>query len=188
MSCFWSCWSIFNIRYYDSEIQQPSLCNFLDNDNTHTSKIDMGNNNSRHHLRKQSHQEFTLVNSSDTNRSLRLNTDEIHQQYRQIHQLQSSHSSSSSSTDSFSSIQPEKITSIIKEINKEASDPPGFSFNYNLECTFISETSCCICFEDYYDGMTMHMLPCDHIIHQPCLYDWYRRSKTCPMCRQEYPT
>lgn len=60
---------------------------------------------------------------------------------------------------------------------------PGFSFEYTMECTFITDTYCCICFKDYIDGLTMQMLPCNHVIHKDCLSDWYTRSTTCPLCR-----
>ena len=60
---------------------------------------------------------------------------------------------------------------------------PGFSFTYNRCCSFITDTECCICYLDYYDGMIMHMLPCDHVFHIPCLCEWYSKNPSCPMCR-----
>jgi len=59
---------------------------------------------------------------------------------------------------------------------------PGFSFLYN-KCDFITDTYCCICYEDYYEGMPMHMLPCNHILHRACILNWYEKSSTCPICR-----
>lgn len=79
---------------------------------------------------------------------------------------------------------PEKQIEIEKE-NILESLLPGFAFEYTNECTFITETACCICFHDYYDGMIMQMLPCNHVIHKECLSDWYRKSTTCPLCRSD---
>ena len=60
---------------------------------------------------------------------------------------------------------------------------PGFTFEYGSCCEFVTDTECCICFSDYGMGMLMQMLPCNHILHKPCLIEWYRKSPTCPMCR-----
>lgn len=62
----------------------------------------------------------------------------------------------------------------------------GFSFEYNKKYTFLKETECCICFEEYNDGMIMEMLPCNHVIHTKCLHEWYHKSITCPICRHDY--
>lgn len=60
---------------------------------------------------------------------------------------------------------------------------PGCRVVYSDECDFITDTSCCICFEEYYRGMDMQILPCNHIIHRDCLKIWYQRSNICPICR-----
>lgn len=60
---------------------------------------------------------------------------------------------------------------------------PGFSFEYTEKSDFVTEKSCCICFYDYFPGMMMQMLPCNHIIHKLCLQDWFYKSQTCPICR-----
>ena len=62
---------------------------------------------------------------------------------------------------------------------------PGFSFEYNHLCTFITDTYCCICYTDYVDGLIMQMLPCDHVLHKDCLNDWYKKATTCPICRYD---
>lgn len=64
--------------------------------------------------------------------------------------------------------------------------PPGFSFNYEREASnFLREKKCCICFFPYDDDTVLHMLPCNHILHRPCLIEWYQKSATCPLCRQD---
>lgn len=61
---------------------------------------------------------------------------------------------------------------------------PGFAFEYNKGCkNILDDNSCCICYHDYRNGMIMHMLPCNHIIHRKCLYEWCNKSNTCPICR-----
>ena len=60
---------------------------------------------------------------------------------------------------------------------------PGFSFRYNRNAELVTDTSCCICFTDYHDDMIMQMLPCNHILHRECAMNWYRKSRTCPLCR-----
>jgi hypothetical protein len=71
-------------------------------------------------------------------------------------------------------------------VERTLSSLPGFSFLYNPHQDFITESSCCICFRDYYDGVMMQMLPCDHIIHFNCFQDWYHKSPTCPLCRTDF--
>jgi len=60
---------------------------------------------------------------------------------------------------------------------------PGFNFAYDINCTFITDKECCICFKEYHNGMIMHMLHCNHIFHLECLLDWYQKSNECPLCR-----
>lgn len=63
---------------------------------------------------------------------------------------------------------------------------PGFSFKYTKYYTFIQDDECCICSENYYDDMIMHMLPCNHVIHCKCLQEWFQKDPSCPICRQNY--
>lgn len=60
---------------------------------------------------------------------------------------------------------------------------PGFAFEYGPSSDLTNEIECCICAEDYYPGMILQMLPCNHAIHRPCLLAWYQKSTTCPICR-----
>jgi hypothetical protein len=60
---------------------------------------------------------------------------------------------------------------------------PGFSFKLNKYCDFVNDKECCICFIEYYNGIDLHMLPCNHIIHKECIMEWYKKSMSCPLCR-----
>lgn len=62
------------------------------------------------------------------------------------------------------------------------SKTPGFIFEYSPDCDFITDVACCICFEPYYTGMHMQMLPCNHIYHYECIDEWRKKSNTCPIC------
>lgn len=75
--------------------------------------------------------------------------------------------------------QPKTLSNFIEEDNSL----PGFTFEYEIGYDLINEPFCCICFHDYYQGMPLQILPCNHIIHKDCMIDWYKRSKTCPLCR-----
>lgn len=76
-----------------------------------------------------------------------------------------------------------------KIIREQVGELPGFTFEYNKHCNFMAETQCCICFEDYANRTILQMLPCNHVIHYPCMKSWYyTRNKTCPICRYDYST
>ena len=50
--------------------------------------------------------------------------------------------------------------------------------------------SCAICMEDFkQDGDFVAELGCSskHIFHTKCLQGWIKKSKTCPLCREEIP-
>lgn len=55
---------------------------------------------------------------------------------------------------------------------------------YSEWATPDSEKRCPICFEDYEPQEPVLRLPsCAHWFHRPCLVQWLRNSRTCPMCR-----
>lgn len=29
------------------------------------------------------------------------------------------------------------------------------------------------------------MLPCGHMFHAPCVQEWFKRSRECPMCKDD---
>lgn len=49
-------------------------------------------------------------------------------------------------------------------------------------------TSCCICFEDFTNGIIVRETPCKHIFHNHCLMEWVKTkiaAPDCPYCRSE---
>jgi len=51
-----------------------------------------------------------------------------------------------------------------------------------------SNKECCICLDDHEIGETVCRLPCGHIFHRSCVFDWLRKHCTCPSCRYELET
>lgn len=45
------------------------------------------------------------------------------------------------------------------------------------------EQSCSICLDEYKDGGTIELLPCNHFYHSECIGDWFKTDKSCPICR-----
>ena len=45
--------------------------------------------------------------------------------------------------------------------------------------------SCCICLNDIQKGEETVLLPCGHMFHWNCCFDWLKNNNTCPMCRFE---
>lgn len=72
------------------------------------------------------------------------------------------------------------------DVSSKALNPlPGFSFEYVSKYT-VTDAECCICFIEYTEGMILHMLPCEHILHRSCLWEWYQKTSSCPICRRKY--
>ena len=45
--------------------------------------------------------------------------------------------------------------------------------------------SCCICLNDVQKGEETVLLPCGHMFHWNCCFNWLKNNNTCPMCRFE---
>lgn len=192
MNCLWNCY-----------------CGFFVNNNNHIQN-DMGNINgcySKEHSEDrtrssaQSHEEFVLIDSPNNSRSSQgVSVPAISRDSR-THSVVTISDSSPVGTGSilnpvpiaapYLSQMPRLLESqlqnsmLISSTNQGTISVslPGFSFNYSNECSFITETECCICFERYQDKMIMQMLPCNHIFHYNCLWKWYQIETICPMCR-----
>ena len=41
---------------------------------------------------------------------------------------------------------------------------------------------CVICLEDYCVGDIIIFFPCRHSFHKKCIYNWFQRKETCPLC------
>lgn len=44
---------------------------------------------------------------------------------------------------------------------------------------------CCICTDKFDANKRIKRTPCQHVFHKECLEDWLKRSKTCPLCRND---
>ncbi|KAJ8762377.1 hypothetical protein K2173_007535 [Erythroxylum novogranatense] len=42
---------------------------------------------------------------------------------------------------------------------------------------------CVICLEDFSGDQFLTKMPCSHVFHQSCIFDWLERSNACPLCR-----
>jgi len=47
------------------------------------------------------------------------------------------------------------------------------------------EKACSVCLEDLLEDEVVRRLRCDHIFHIPCVDNWLRENKTCPVCKVE---
>lgn len=43
---------------------------------------------------------------------------------------------------------------------------------------------CIICFDPFEDLLTKVVLKCNHKFHENCLFSWFQKKMTCPMCRR----
>jgi hypothetical protein len=48
------------------------------------------------------------------------------------------------------------------------------------------EEKCVICLESFAIGDSGRILYCNHIFHKICIEKWFRSSKACPICQQEF--
>jgi len=44
------------------------------------------------------------------------------------------------------------------------------------------QCSCAVCLSDFEEGDVLRRLPCGHKFHRPCIDQWLRRNKVCPLC------
>ena len=63
---------------------------------------------------------------------------------------------------------------------------------YSLESVIESNTqitkenkNCIICLIDLNVGDRVIILPCFHMFHKECINDWFKKDKTCPLCKLE---
>uniref|UniRef100_A0A0A8ZD86 RING-type domain-containing protein n=1 Tax=Arundo donax TaxID=35708 RepID=A0A0A8ZD86_ARUDO len=50
------------------------------------------------------------------------------------------------------------------------------------------EENCALCLEDFKEGDKLRMMPCSHIFHQPCIFDWLLINRLCRICRFVMPS
>ena len=46
------------------------------------------------------------------------------------------------------------------------------------------EEDCAICPDKLNNGEEIMYLPCAHVFHKKCIKEWFKRSNTCPCCRE----
>jgi Ring finger domain len=47
---------------------------------------------------------------------------------------------------------------------------------------------CCICMEEFNRQDVAVEAKCRHIFHKPCMREWLRQARTCPVCRDDIPS
>ena len=46
--------------------------------------------------------------------------------------------------------------------------------------------SCLICLKEFFNGeMVQELKNCQHIYHSPCITEWLKNEKFCPICKKE---
>ena len=59
----------------------------------------------------------------------------------------------------------------------------------DIQCTDIQYTdyenidTCSVCLYGYKEGESLVKLNCSHIYHKECIFDWFKKSRNCPLCR-----
>ena len=46
-----------------------------------------------------------------------------------------------------------------------------------------NETTCIICMENYKNEEDVIYLPCQHLFHKNCLFEWFKINDCCPICK-----
>lgn len=92
----------------------------------------------------------------------------------------------------------ELIESILRQlqelqIDMRTQEPLGSDATRNLPTRKYLEGEekierCAICVEDFKDGDTLRVLPCEHAFHKACIDEWLiNHSALCPLCKFEVP-
>tara|TARA_B100001093_G_C26414987_1_gene837260 strand:- start:70 stop:333 length:264 start_codon:yes stop_codon:yes gene_type:complete len=55
---------------------------------------------------------------------------------------------------------------------------------YNVDKKLIGY-ECIICLEGFNEGDTVSLIRCGHMYHTQCLYTWFNKKKSCPLCCEE---
>ena len=63
---------------------------------------------------------------------------------------------------------------------------PEVAYTLRAYTDAMKNVQCGVCLAGYHAGEVMARLPCQHEFHEPCLAEWWRVRKTCPMCRDDY--
>ena len=79
------------------------------------------------------------------------------------------------------------------EMNCDRNTPASREALHNLMLFTIPHTAgedsftCVVCQENLPPKSKAKKMPCGHLFHETCLYEWLKKNNTCPMCRHEIP-
>ena len=45
-----------------------------------------------------------------------------------------------------------------------------------------TDDECIICLKNFKDNEIVSLIKCGHYYHTECIYTWFERKKTCPLC------
>ncbi|XP_076057660.1 E3 ubiquitin-protein ligase RNF181-like [Oratosquilla oratoria] len=71
-----------------------------------------------------------------------------------------------------------------------APPPTSKEFLQNLPTRKITETGgqCPVCLKEWAVEEEVVKLPCKHEFHTTCIMPWLKKTNSCPLCREEFPT
>ena len=49
----------------------------------------------------------------------------------------------------------------------------------------LMDYECIICLEEFCPDEHVCVIKCGHIYHTTCIYSWFLKKKTCPLCNEE---
>lgn len=62
-------------------------------------------------------------------------------------------------------------------INAVGSEP------LSLSTTLDKQEFCCVCMESFVENENVLHMPCAHMFHKECIYEWFQNQHKCPVCR-----
>jgi len=51
----------------------------------------------------------------------------------------------------------------------------------------LRQNYCSICLEKFLEEDNITYLPCLHLFHENCIFEWLKRKKDCPVCKTNFP-
>ena len=53
---------------------------------------------------------------------------------------------------------------------------------YIVDTEKLLDCICIICLSEFKKGQLIQVLDCNHMYHDQCIKEWYKRKKVCPIC------
>ena len=83
------------------------------------------------------------------------------------------------------------LTEMINELHKMEESPVDESILKilpeskikNIDKLPQDKRNCVICMDDYKENELVLTIPCYHIFHKNCIKEWFKKDKTCPICK-----